>query len=42
MKRLLIHWLANALVLRVVVLVLHHIKTSDAGVNSIAPGRLLT
>ena len=33
MKRLLIHWLANALVLGVVVLVLHHIKTTDAGVK---------
>jgi putative membrane protein len=35
MKRLLIHWLANALVLGVVVLVLHHIKNTDAGVKDV-------
>ena len=34
MKRLLIHWLANALVLGVVVLVLHSVKHSDANVSS--------
>ena len=34
MRRLLIHWLANALVLGVVVLVLHSVKHSDANVSS--------